>query len=102
MLGFYNLYSVFGILILFSIISYKELINLISCTFNYEIKCTNHNIYSDNLLEKINPKLLSTEFLFIIITLLLSINLISIFRPFPIGWDDLGAYMNYAHLMAND
>jgi len=102
MLGFYNLYSVFGILILFSIISYKELINLISGTFNYEIKCTNHNIYSDNLLEKINPKLLSTEFLFIIITLLLSINLISIFRPFPIGWDDLGAYMNYAHLMAND
>ncbi len=102
MLGFYNLYSVFGILILFSILSYKELINIIKSTFNYEIKCTNHNIYSQNLLEKINPKLLSTEFLFIIIILLLSVNLISIFRPFPIWWDDLWAYMNYAQLMAND
>ncbi|MDQ7010107.1 MAG: hypothetical protein Q9M94_07510 [Candidatus Gracilibacteria bacterium] len=102
MIGFYNIYSVLGILIIFSIIGYKELINLISGIFNYEIKCTNHNIYSESILKQINPKLLSTEFFFIIITLLLSVNLISIFRPFPIGWDDLGAYMNFAHLMAND
>ena len=102
MLGFYNLYTVFGILIIFSILSYKELIKNISGILNYEIKCTNHNIYSDNLLEKINPKLLSTEFFFIIITLLLSVNLINIFRPFPIWWDDLWAYMNLPHLMANE
>jgi len=101
-LGFYNLYSVFWILIIFSILWYKELIKNIKGTFNYEIKCTNHNIYSDKLLEKFNPKLLSTEFFFIVITLLLSVNLISIFRPFPIGWDDLWAYMNYPHLMASD
>ncbi len=102
MIGFYNLYSVFGILIIFSIVSYKELINLIKSTFNYKIECTNNNIYSDDLLEKINPKLLSTEFLFLVIILLLGVNLISIFRPFPIWWDDLWAYMNFAHLMAND
>ena len=102
MLGFYNLYSVFAILIIFSILWYKELINNIKATFNYKINCTNHKIFSDKILEKINPKLLSTEFLFIVITLLLSVNLISIFRPFPIGWDDLGAYMNYPHLMASE
>jgi hypothetical protein len=33
--------------------------------------------------------LLSAEFLFLIATFLLSVNLISIVRPFPIGWDDL-------------
>jgi len=102
MLGFYNIYSVFAILILFSTLWYKRLINNIKSTFTYKIKCTNHNIYSDKLLEKINPTLLSTEFFFIIITLLLSVNLISIFRPFPIGWDDLWAYMNFPHLMANE
>jgi len=102
MLWAYNLISVFLILIFFAVISYKELFNLISWIWSYKIKCTNHNIYSKNTLEKINPKLLSTEFLFIIITLLLSVNLISIFRPFPIGWDDLWAYMNFARLMADD
>jgi hypothetical protein len=34
-------------------------------------------------------KLISTEFLFLVSTLLLSVSLISIVRPFPIGWDDL-------------
>ena len=102
MLGFYNLYSVFGILILFSILSYKELIKNISGIFSYKIECKNHQVYSDSVLEQINPKLLSSEFFFIVISLVLSVNLINIFRPFPIGWDDLWAYMNYPHLMANE
>jgi hypothetical protein len=45
-------------------------------------------------------KLFTTEFLFFISTLLLSVNLISIVRPFPIGWDDLGVYMNIPHLLS--
>ena len=44
--------------------------------------------------------LTSSEFLFFVLTLLVSVNLISIVRPVPIGWDDLGVYMNYPNLMA--
>jgi len=40
------------------------------------------------------------EIHFIVITLLIGVNFISTFRPFPIGWDDLGAYMNYPKLIA--
>ncbi len=35
-----------------------------------------------------------------ITTLLLGVNFISIYRPFPIGWDDLWVYMNYPKLLA--
>ncbi|USN58515.1 MAG: hypothetical protein H6767_09875 [Candidatus Peribacteria bacterium] len=48
-----------------------------------------------------SPRLLSSEFLFIIISFILSVNLINIVRPFPIGWDDLGAYMNIPHLLSS-
>lgn len=30
----------------------------------------------------------------------LSVNFLNVFRPYPIGWDDLGAYMNYPNLLA--
>ena len=101
MLWAYNIISVGIILIVFIILSYKNLLSVLFWIFTYRIKCTKHNIYSKDFLEQLNPKLLSTEFFFIVITLILSINLISVFRPFPIGWDDLWAYMNYPHLMAN-
>jgi hypothetical protein len=42
----------------------------------------------------------STEFLFFVLSLLISVNLISIVRPVPIGWDDLWVYMNYANMMS--
>ena len=45
-------------------------------------------------------KLASSEFLFLVSTLILGVSLISVLRPFPIGWDDLGTYMNHPHLLA--
>lgn len=91
-LWFYNLYIVFIILIWFIVYSYKELLELFSWIYNYNIE---FDIDEGSYL-----KLISTEFLFIVSTLLLSINLISIVRPFPIWWDDLWVYMNFPHLMA--
>ena len=35
-----------------------------------------------------------------LITTLISINCINIVRPFPIGWDDLGVYMNFPKILA--
>jgi len=47
-----------------------------------------------------NTSLIINEFLFIIITFLISVNFLSVFRPFPIGWDDLWAYMNAPKLLS--
>ncbi len=99
-LGFYNLISVFSILVIFLVFSYKEFLWTFSSIFSYKIEFDNHKLLSKNILDRLNSKLLTTEFLFIIITLVLSVNLISVFRPFPIWWDDLWAYMNFPKLMA--
>ncbi len=91
-LGFYNLYVVFLILLWFVTFSYREFISLYKWIFDYKIEF--------DIEEWSYMKLITAEFLFLVSTLLLSVNLISIVRPFPIWWDDLWAYMNYAHLMA--
>jgi hypothetical protein len=59
----------------------------------------NHTL-SGNLLEAVNPRLLSAEFAFLIISFLIGVSLISALRPMPIGWDDLGVYMNFPKIMA--
>lgn len=99
-LGIYNLYLIFSILILFIWFSYKEFLSFFNFLFTYRIEFKNHNFETTNFIENISPKLLTSEFLFIIATFLLSVNLISIVRPFPIGWDDLWAYMNYPRILA--
>ena len=47
-----------------------------------------------------NTRLFLNEAHLLIITFLLSINFINVYRPFPIGWDDLWAYMNYPKIIA--
>ena len=91
-LGFYNLYSVLLILVWFIWYSYKEILSL----FEWVKK----TVIEFDIEEWAYLKLISTEFLFLISTLVLSVSLISIVRPFPIWWDDLWAYMNIPHLMA--
>ncbi|MCP4524249.1 MAG: hypothetical protein GY828_08585 [Candidatus Gracilibacteria bacterium] len=93
MIGFYNVYSVVGVLLIFGGLSLDKNAKIINDFFSYKFTFSKSEGYG--------IKLLSTEFLFILSTLLISVNLISAFRPFPIGWDDLGAYMNYAQLLAN-
>ncbi len=99
-LWFYNLYAVFWILILFLWLSYKEFISILKSFYTYTIEFDNHKL-DGNVFENINLKLLSTELLFIIITFLISVNLINIVRPMPIWWDDLWVYMNFPQLLAN-
>jgi len=90
---FYNLWIVFAILIWFSYFAWRELLDIFSSFID--------NKYSFDMKEGNYLHLLSAEFLFLIATFLLSVNLISIVRPFPIGWDDLWVYMNNPHLFAD-
>lgn len=63
------------------------------------ITLENHAL-DGTIAESLNLKLLSIEFGFIFLTFLLGISLISIIRPMPIWWDDLGVYMNFPKIMA--
>jgi len=47
-----------------------------------------------------NPRLITAEFAFLVISFLISVSLINAIRPMPIGWDDLGVYMNFPRIMA--
>ena len=91
-LWFYNLYSFFIVLGLFIWYAYKEILDLIKGVVSYTVEF--------DIEEWSYLKLISTEFLFLVSTLVLSVSLISIVRPFPIWWDDLWAYMNIPHLIS--
>lgn len=91
-LDLYNFAIVLSILIFFIIFSYKEILELFESFRNYRIDY--------NLKEGSYLKLASAEMFFTIACLVFSVNLISLIRPEPIWWDDLGAYMNFPHLMA--
>ncbi len=47
-----------------------------------------------------SPRQLSGEWFFAVLGALFASNVVSIVRSMPIGWDDLGAYMNFPKLMA--
>ena len=100
-LGLYNIYTFIILVVLFMVYSYSGLYQSLQSFFQTPVaEIENHNLESDRVIDKVQPYLLSSEFFFIIITFILSINLISIVRPMPIGWDDLWVYMNYPNLIA--
>ena len=99
--GLYNIYTFGGILLLLALVSYKHIHASVSSFFTSPIiEIENHDFQSNKVLDRVQPYLLSSEFFFVVITFILSINFISIVRPMPIGWDDLWVYMNYPNLIA--
>ncbi len=95
----YNIYSVLIIILGLWFFSFKEIKSTFSSIFDYKIELPKHDSDSDDFFSQINLYLLSSEFLFIVLTFLLSVNLINIVRPMPIGWDDLWVYMNLPQIM---
>lgn len=87
-LGFYNIYTFLLIITTFLVLWYKSIWRLFG------------NFFSTKITIEKDINLYTSEFLFVILTALLSANLILIFRPFPIWWDDLGSYMNTPNLLA--
>ena len=82
-----------GIFILFFGVLFFEIKNIQAAPifkkklFSYEKK----NFHASRIID---------EFHITVISILLSTNLISVWRAFPIGWDDSGAYMNYPKLLS--
>lgn len=89
----YNFYSVIILLFIAWVIWYEYILWLFhSCK---------SPVKSYNLKENTSYiALIIDEIQYIVITFLLSVNFLSVFRPFPIGWDDLGVYMNWPKLLS--
>ena len=86
-------------ILLLAALSYKKCIKLFA-SFSDPIAEYDHNLdVKATLSQKINISQIIDEFHRGVIAFLLSINFISAYRPFPIGWDDLGVYMNYPRLL---
>lgn len=99
--GQYNIVAVIAILLVAIGVSYREIIQSCTHLWTHKIEFPNHKP-NGTFFEQVNLPLLSTELLFMILTFLISVNFINIVRPMPIGWDDLGVYMNLPQIMANN
>ncbi len=102
-LGVFHMFTLSGLLIVCGILT---LIGIPGWIITYRdiktryVEFDQHDATRDSILSLVNPRLLSAEFVFLIISFLISISLISAIRPMPIGWDDLGVYMNFPRIMA--
>ncbi len=100
-LNLYTVWSVLAIIWVFCVVGYESILKYISWFFSARFSFENHDVSREGFIPSIRPYLLSTEFLFILVTWIISVNCINIVRPFPIGWDDLWVYMNYPKLIAS-
>lgn len=92
--GLYNIYAFVIIFLVFVSLSYKEILDIFKTLWEKDFK-----IPKDDLWEW---KLVLTEFFYLVAFIVLWVWLISVFRPYPIWWDDLWVYMNFPHLMAEN
>lgn len=91
--GQYNIISLWIISIVFLIVWYKSILGFFTSFQEINtIEVHNKNPHSWYIL--------SGEFFALIAMIIFSVTLISVLKPFPIWWDDLGVYMNYPQLYA--
>ena len=92
-LGFYNIYGLLLIVVLLlaTIFPYLKNIKLHLNTSISERELKTDTWYVATFIDEIH---------YVILTLFLWVNFISAYRPYPIGWDDLWAYMNYPKLVS--
>lgn len=98
--GYYTLSGVLMILTLLSIVSYSGWVETWRDIRTRSLRFEWHNPSGTTLLDIFAPKLVSAEIIFLFITFLFGVSLVSIYRPMPIGWDDIGVYMNFPKIMA--
>lgn len=99
MMGYYTLTWLMLVLALLAIVWWDCWISLYQDILKFEITI-DHHTEGKWLIKFIAPKLLTIEFSFFVLTLMMSVAMISIIRPMPIWWDDLGVYMNYPKILA--
>jgi hypothetical protein len=81
--GFFNIFTLLGILALFAILSYREIYTTLRLVYTLEIPSPVHTTRGVGTVFG-HISLVISEFLFIVLTLLVAVNLVSIYRPMPI------------------
>ena len=102
-LGIFSLFSLVPVLVVLAItagLSYRGFIESWHDIQERKMSFAWHDLSKNTFIDVFAPKLVIAEIAFLFITFIFSVSLISILRPMPIGWDDLGAYMNYPKIMA--
>jgi hypothetical protein len=95
----YSLITTILPLIALSALGWREIGEFAVSMTKPAFKFDNHK-GSDGIAKAVALPLISTEWLFLVLTFLIGVNFINVVRPMPIGWDDLGVYMNYPRIMA--
>lgn len=101
--GFFHTYTLTWLLIICGILTVIAIPGWIATYRDIKskyIEYDQHESVSGSLIGFMNPRLVSTEIAFFIVSFLISVSLINAIRPMPIGWDDLGVYMNFPRIMA--
>lgn len=96
-LGFveiFNIWSTLGLLVILGGIAYREMIEVAEGLWDYKFKLLGEGKAGVSV-----PAVISA-LLLLVLFVLISVNLTNVVRPYPIGWDDLGVYMNYPRIMA--
>ena len=105
MLWVLHLLSIIPVLILlciYGMIGYKALWSWLQNVWSIELQEYEHQTsHNSSIWAQLNLSRIIDELHYIIITFLISINFISIYRPFPIGWDDLWVYMNFPKILSS-
>lgn len=95
----YTLTTVLAPLAVLAAIGWREYAEMAKALVRPAFVADNHRM--DGGIEKaVALRLVSAEILFLAVTFLIAVNFINAVRPMPIGWDDLGVYMNYPNIMA--
>lgn len=92
----FHMYTTVGLVIVLAIltaVSYPGFIETYKDIKNRTI------LFQDT--EKFSSRVISAEIAFIVLSFVASVSFINIIRPMPIGWDDLGVYMNFPKIMAD-
>lgn len=98
-MGQYHLTSLLIILSVLSIAGIPWFRETYSDMKHRAIIYENHTSHS-SFWKSLQLPLLSTEFAIFFLLFLSGVSLINVIRPMPIGWDDLGVYMNFPKLMS--
>lgn len=95
----YTLVSTLAPLAILAAIGWNEYVGMAKSLMKPAFVADNHKL-DGGLTKLVAFRLVSSEILFLVLTFLIAVNFINAVRPMPIGWDDLGVYMNFPRIMA--
>jgi hypothetical protein len=101
-LGYFTLWPAVIYIMLLGLWGGSYILALIQNIWSFELQSyeTSHKT-SRNFFDVYTPARLIDEMLYAVMAFLVSVNLVSVYRPYPIGWDDLGAYMNVPKMISS-